>query len=183
MIIVACGGMSKDILSFIPHEEVFFYDDNKTGYFENYTILGTIDDLCRTRTDDTVYLGIGSVGQNDTRNRIYNKLTKAGHRVSPLIFPSKICYGVKMGNNVVINLNCEIHHDCIIGNNCVLSPRVTLCGAVELSDNVFIGAGAIIIQNVKVGQNSIIGAGSVVLKNIEPDSLYYGNPARFIRNI
>jgi len=183
MIIVGTGGLSRDILSFIPHEEVFFYDDNKTGLFERYKILGTINDLCRTQTNDTIYLGIGSVGDNSVRNRIYEKLTRAGLMVSPLIFPSKICHGVKIGNNVVINLNCEIHHDCTIGSNCVLSPQVVMCGAVELSDNVFVGAGTIIVQGVKVGKNSIIGAGAVVLKDIEPNSVYYGNPAKFIRKI
>jgi acetyltransferase-like isoleucine patch superfamily enzyme len=181
MIIVGCGGLSRDILSFIPHEEVFFYDDNKAGLFEGYKILGTIDDLCRTPVYNEVYLGIGSVGDNRTRNRIYEKLKRAGHTVSPLIFPAHICHNVQIGENTVIGLNSEIHHDCVIGDNCVLSPRVTICGNVTLEGNNFIGAGAVIIQGVKVGLNSIVGAGSVVLKDIEPDSVYYGNPARFIR--
>ena len=182
-VIVGCGGMSKDILSFIEHEEVFFYDDTKTGMFGCYKIYGTVDDLCRTKPKGKIYLGVGSVGDNRTRNLIYEKLKMVGLTVRPLIFPSDICHGVKIGENTVIGLNSQIHHDCIIGDNSVLSPRVTICGNVTLEGNNFVGAGAIICQGVKVGLNSIIGAGSVVLKNIEANSVYYGNPAKFIRKI
>jgi acetyltransferase-like isoleucine patch superfamily enzyme len=181
MIIAGCGGMSKDILSFMPHGKTYFYDDFKTGMFENYKILGTIDDLCKTPVYNDIYLGIGSTGDNSQRNSIYDKLVRAGHKVSPLIFPSQICQNVKIGENAVIGLNSQIHHDCIIGDNCVLSPRVTLCGAVELSDNVFIGAGSIIVQGVKIGKNSVIGAGGVVIHNVPDNVTVAGNPARILK--
>jgi acetyltransferase-like isoleucine patch superfamily enzyme len=181
MIICGCGGMSRDILSFIPHEEVFFYDDLKDGLFEGYKILGAIDDLCRTRTDDVVYLGIGSVGDNKTRNRIYEKLKRAGHTVSPLIFPSHICHNVQIGENTVIGLNSQVHHDCIIDDNSVLSPRVTLCGNVHVCKNVFIGAGAVVIQGVTIGKNSIVGAGSIVIKDVHANTVVAGNPAKILK--
>jgi acetyltransferase-like isoleucine patch superfamily enzyme len=181
MLICGCGGMSLDILSFIPHEEVFFYDDLKAGLFEGYKILGTIDDLCRTQTDDVVYLGIGSVGNNKARNRIYEKLTKAGLRVRPLIFPSRICHNVQIGDNTVIGLGSQIHHDCVINDNSVLSPRVTLCGNVHVCKNVFIGAGVIVIQGVTIGLNSIVGAGSIVIKDVPANTVVVGNPAKFLR--
>jgi acetyltransferase-like isoleucine patch superfamily enzyme len=54
--------------------------------------------------------------------------------------------------------------------------------AFILKNNVFIGAGAIIIQGITIGENSIIGAGSVVIKNIPENSTYVGNPAKLIKS-
>jgi acetyltransferase-like isoleucine patch superfamily enzyme len=181
MIICGCGGLSRDILSFIPHEEVFFYDDNKSGNFEGYKILGTIDDLCRTPVYNKIYMGIGSAGDNKIRNRIYDKLKKAGHTVSPLIFPSHICHNVQIGENTVIGLNSQVHHDCVIDDNSVLSPKVTLCGNVHVCKNVFIGAGAIVIQGITINENSVVGAGSIVIKDVPANTVVVGNPAKILK--
>jgi acetyltransferase-like isoleucine patch superfamily enzyme len=182
MILIGAGQNSLDVLSFIPHQEVFFIDDFKVGKFEGYKILGTVDDLCQGRIPIRypVYNAVGSVGDNTTRNRIYEKLKKAGLRVQPLIFPSHICHNVQIGENVVIGLGSQIHHDCMIGESCILSPRVTLCGAVTLSDNVFLGVGAIIIQGITVGKNAIVGAGSLVIRDVPDNVTVVGNPARII---
>ena len=173
--------MSRDILSFIPHEEVFFYDDLKTGNFEGYKILGTIDDLCRTQTDDVVYLGIGSVGDNRTRNRIYEKLTKAGIKTRPLIMSSFISRNAEIGQNCLLNIGSQIHHNCVIGESCVISPGAILCGNVTLKGNNFIGAGAVIIQGVTIGENSVVGAGSIVIRDVPANTVVVGNPAKFLK--
>ena len=181
MIICGCGGQSQDILSFIPHEEVFFYDDKKAGLFEGYKILGTIDDLCRTPVYNKIYLGIGSVGDNKTRNRIYEKLKKVGHTVSPLIFPSHICHNVQIGENTVIGLNSEIHHDCVIGESCVISPGAIVLGDVKIGKNVFLGANCCIKQGLTIGDNAIIGMCSNVLKDVPANTVVVGNPAKFLK--
>lgn len=54
---------------------------------------------------------------------------------------------------------------------------------VIIGNDVFIGAGAIILKGVSIGDRSIIAAGSVVSSNIPPDSIYGGNPAKLIRKI
>lgn len=51
---------------------------------------------------------------------------------------------------------------------------------IEIFDNVFIGAGSIIMGNVKIGPNVIIAAGSVVTKDVPPNSIVGGNPAKII---
>lgn len=52
-----------------------------------------------------------------------------------------------------------------------------------IGNNVWIGAGAIILAGVSIGDNSVIGAGSVVTKNVEADTVVAGNPAREIRTL
>jgi len=54
---------------------------------------------------------------------------------------------------------------------------------VILKDNVWIGDGAIICKGVTIGENSIIGAGSVVTKNVPANTIFAGNPARFVKSI
>lgn len=75
---------------------------------------------------------------------------------------------------------------CKIGKNFNLRQQVTL-GRVrkngkypELGDNVYMGAGAKIIGNVKIGNNVKIGAMSLVLKDCDENSTYVGIPAKKI---
>jgi acetyltransferase-like isoleucine patch superfamily enzyme len=49
---------------------------------------------------------------------------------------------------------------------------------VIIEDDVFIGPGVIILQNVRIGQGSVVAAGSVVNQNIPPHTLVQGNPAK-----
>lgn len=54
---------------------------------------------------------------------------------------------------------------------------------IEIFDNVFIGAKAIIMGDVKIGPNAIVAAGSVVTKDVPPNSVVGGNPARVISDM
>ena len=54
---------------------------------------------------------------------------------------------------------------------------------VRFWDNVWIGAGAIILPGVTIGNNSVIGAGSIVTKDIPSDTIAVGNPCRVLRAI
>ena len=63
-----------------------------------------------------------------------------------------------------------VSHNAVIGKNCVIFHQVTIGegkgGAPTIGDNVFIGAGAKIIGNIKIGSNVTIGAGAVVVEDI-----------------
>ena len=85
-----------------------------------------------------------------------------------------------------------IHEATIIGNNVRIFHNVTIgCKwsgnvlekeyAPVIKDNVMIGAGAVILGNIKVGENSIIGANSVVLHDVEANTVVAGVPAKAIK--
>lgn len=54
---------------------------------------------------------------------------------------------------------------------------------VVIEDDVWIGAGAVILPGVTIGRGSIVGAGSVVTSSVDPDTIVGGVPARPIRPI
>lgn len=53
-------------------------------------------------------------------------------------------------------------------------------GCIEIGNNVFIGADAKILYDVKVGDNVIIAAGALVNKDVPSNSVWGGVPGRLI---
>ena len=52
---------------------------------------------------------------------------------------------------------------------------------IYIGNDVFIGAGAIILTGVSIGDGSVIGAGSVVTKNIPANCIAAGNPCKVVK--
>lgn len=55
--------------------------------------------------------------------------------------------------------------------------------SVVIEDNCWIGANVTICPGVHIGKNSVIGAGSVVIHDIKENSVAVGNPCKVIREI
>lgn len=96
---------------------------------------------------------------------------------------------IKIGNRVNIQDGAIIHctyQKCgtIIENNVSIGHNSIVHGCV-IHQNVLVGMGAIVMDNVQIGSNSIIAAGAVVLENtiVEPGSIYAGVPAKKVKNI
>jgi len=53
---------------------------------------------------------------------------------------------------------------------------------IVVDDDVWIGAGAIVLPGVHLGRGSIVGAGAVVTRSCAPGSVLAGSPARVIRS-
>lgn len=53
-------------------------------------------------------------------------------------------------------------------------------GCIEVGDNVFIGANASIMYDVRIGSNVIVAAGAIVTKDVPDNSVVGGVPARVI---
>ena len=120
---------------------------------------------------------------------IHRRLSrKYGIQISPQM---KLGYGLYIGHGVSIVIN----PGTIIGNNCNISQNLTIGTnhgtPATIGDNVYIGPGVCIVENVKIGDNVTIGAGSVVVKDIPNNAtvagvpakiLNYNNPGKYILN-
>jgi acetyltransferase-like isoleucine patch superfamily enzyme len=54
---------------------------------------------------------------------------------------------------------------------------------VAIGDDVWVGAGAMIMKGVTIGDRSVVAAGSVVTRDVPPDSVAAGNPARVVKSL
>lgn len=110
---------------------------------------------------------------------------------------------VHFGNNVYANYNLTIvdDTDVYVGDNVKFGPNVVISSgthpinpilrskqaqynvSIVIGNNVWIGAGSIILPGVHIGENTVIGAGSVVTKNIPANVVAVGSPCKILRNI
>ena len=112
-----------------------------------------------------------------------------------------------IGNNSFINRFVHIFNGggvdsrVNIGNNVFVGPEVKLVcvshniggenkragdntyESINIDDGVWIGTGVTVLPGVRISKGCVIGSGSLVTKSTEPNGIYYGVPARRIRNI
>jgi acetyltransferase-like isoleucine patch superfamily enzyme len=60
---------------------------------------------------------------------------------------------------------------------------VRIFGRIKVGKNCTIGSNCVIQQDVEIGDNCILGAGSILTHSIPSNSVFSGNPARFICSI
>ena len=94
---------------------------------------------------------------------------------------------IKMGHKVNVQDGAIIHctykkHPTTIGNNVSIGHRAIVHGCT-IHDNVLVGMGAIVMDNVVVESNVLIAAGAVVLENshLKSGFIYAGVPAKKVK--
>ncbi|MGO4549194.1 acetyltransferase [Paenibacillus sp. 2TAB23] len=105
-----------------------------------------------------------------------------------------------VGDNVFFNYGLDIGctQSIRIGSNTIIGPMVNIIDtnfhpvdrsdnskgkAIVISDNVWVGRGAVILPGVTIGANSVIAAGSIVTRDIPANVLAGGTPAKIIREL
>ncbi len=109
------------------------------------------------------------------------------NQLNPILTHAVIGRRAQFGPGFVIlhSIGLVINTGVQAGRNLTLENGVTIGAekghAPVLGDNVYIGAGARIIGNVRVGNDVRIGANAVVIKDVPDNATAVGIPARVIR--
>ena len=205
--IIGAGGFGREVAWLVERiNEVNptwnlrgFIDDNESlwGSVEGeYLVLGGCEYLNYL---NNVY-AVCAVGSAKIRKIIIDKLKNSNVKFATLVDPSAlvsnrvdigegsiICAGtiitvdIKIGNHVIINLDCTIGHDDVIEDFVTIYPSVNVSGNVLIGECSELGTGMRIIQGKKVAPNTIIGAGAVVVKDCAESGTYVGSPAKRIK--
>ena len=90
---------------------------------------------------------------------------------------------VSFGDNVFVAPNC-----CFTTAEHAIDPEMRKAGVeiakpITVGNNVWIGAGSIVLAGVDIGDNTVIGAGSVVTRSIPSNVVAFGSPCRVYREI
>ena len=88
--------------------------------------------------------------------------------------------GIRIGNNVSIAANCVLaptNHEFsdakVIHQKQGFRPSK---GGILIEDDVWLGAGTIVLDGAVLGKGAVVGALSLVRSTLEPFGIYAGNP-------
>lgn len=206
--IIGAGGFGREVKLLIDDlnkvnklfEFVGYYDDgkNKGELINGFPVLGNIDEL--NKSSENINIAIG-IGVPEIKAKILNKLDNPLIEYTTLIHPSSIvgkdevvigkgtiiaagCIitcNVTIEEFVTLNLMCTVGHDTYIKKFSSFMPSVNISGEVVVGNNVYIGTGAKIINQLEIGENTIIGAGAVVSKSLPANCTAVGIPAKPIK--
>lgn len=84
---------------------------------------------------------------------------------------------VAIAQRVLIILGSHPNQSRLREKTGVVNGNVTIC------DDAWIGAGSILLPNVRIGEQAIVAAGAVVTKDVPARTIVAGNPARFLRSL
>lgn len=99
-------------------------------------------------------------------------------RMEDVIIDPSHCWHITIGDNVVLAPRVHVlAHD----TSTKVFLNYTRVANTKIGNNVFVGAGTIILPGVTIGNNVVVGAGSVVVNDIPDDSVAVGNPACVVK--
>lgn len=111
----------------------------------------------------------------------YKSRIETGIEIHPGAKIGRRCY-IDHGMGVVIGETAEVGDDCLIYHSVTLGAVSDKQGKRHptVGNNVMLGAGAVLLGDIRVGNNVKIGANSVVLSDIPDDTTAVGAPAKII---
>ena len=109
---------------------------------------------------------------------------------------------LRIGRNVFVNQGCRLDDvgGIEIGDDVMLGPGVRLISSghpldpglrrrqvtaapIVVGRNVWIGAGATILQGVTIGEDAVVAAGAVVARDVPAAVVVAGVPARRVKSV
>ena len=173
--IIGAGGhglVALDIARLNGYDDIKLLDDDT----KNTRAYGTTELIKKLKLDHDFFVAIGD---NGIRKKFFKKLKNENCRIVSLIHPSAVVsVNVEIGIGSIIMAGAVINTNAKIGNGCIINTSSSVDHESEVGDFTHIAVGAHLAGAVKISENTTIGAGAVVIKNIEKCGIYVGIPAK-----
>lgn len=143
------------------------------------------------------FLGVGAVGDNSRRRKVWDAVRDRGFEFMTVIAPSAnvspsavigegtcvfpgaiIGAGATLGRNVIVNSGAIVEHDCELGDHVHVASGAVLAGGVLAGEGAHVGAGASVKQGVHLGRGCVVGLGAAVIDDVADGITVGGVPAR-----
>lgn len=129
-------------------------------------------------------------GAHVDRARIYPGIRFIGSPQGFSVGPgSFINAELLVGSNAPVRIGARV----AVGPRCMLLPTThelgshseraaaTIAAEIVIGDGCWLGAGVTVLGGITIGDGTVIAAGAVVTADCDPDSVYAGVPARFVK--
>lgn len=207
VVIFGSSGHAKVIVDIIESELKFeilgFIDKFKSVGDEilGYKVIGDEESLSDLMVKFGFNQGVVGIGDNFIRSKVVEKIKELApnfqfinciHKsakvskhltigIGNVVMPgATINASSVISNHCIFNTNSSLDHDCIVSNFSSLGPNSAVGGNCNIGEFSAIGIGASVFHGIHIDNNCIIGGGSSVNKHTQPNSVYYGVPARLI---
>ena len=208
LVIIGAGDLGQQIAHFVTTDNQFevvgYVDDwqEKGAIINGKPVLGCIDDLLKLYANgqfDEVLIGVG-YKHFAFRKMLYEKYKDS---IPFATFIHSSCYvdhtaeigkgvvayprciidrNAHIKDNVFINWGTGIGHDAVLEPHSFVAAMVLIAGLSHVGEMCMIGNGTVTIDHIQIADSTTVGGGAVVVKNIvEPNGIYVGNPARFLK--
>ena len=85
----------------------------------------------------------------------------------------------KIGSDCLLMASVHVAHDCVVGNNVIMSNLTTLGGHVNIDDWAILSGGVLVHQFCNISKHAFIGAGALVTQDVPPFILAAGFPVEY----
>ena len=85
---------------------------------------------------------------------------------------------VTLGDRTTISMRCTLITHMDPGDSTsVAASRARARAGIELCEDAYLGAGAMVLCGVRIGRRAVVGAGAVVVREVPDDTIVAGVPA------
>lgn len=92
-----------------------------------------------------------------------------------ILFPGCILdTNASVGENSILHIGVRLAHDSIIDSNSFCAPSVSISGNSKIGARCFVGINSTVMNSIDICDDVRIGAGSLVTQNVTDCGLYVG---------